>query len=327
MRGSFRNQHGFSLLELMIAMLLAGLILAATGNVIRQAMGSNVLVTERNQLLRDARFAMQRMVSKTSTSRKLLLPLVDKSFTNWPENIREETVPASPPIGSSTKATAVLAIALPSNVDLDADGFPDADDDRDGLIDEDLPDDAQHDFAAGIMLIDDDGDGLVDEGNASSDDESTTVNDDPINGIDDDADGNIDEDPGSDNNGDGCPGVCGVDDDADGTIDDGSASDDDEDGSDVDDAYNPVVYYLNGNTLMERMPVPWNQDGISTPDGPVDGRDFVASAIADNVTRFRIERIGPASDAHPMVDIELELTGPTGEVVSVAARVRTGGAL
>ena len=50
---------------------------------------------------------------------------------------------------------------------------------------------------------------------------SSTVNDDPVNGVDDDDDNNVDEDPASDNNGDGCPGVCGVDDDGDGQIDEG----------------------------------------------------------------------------------------------------------
>ena len=70
--------------------------------------------------------------------------------------------------------------------------------------------------------------------------------------------------------GDGCPGLCGVDDDNDGSIDEGSADDDDEDGSTFDDPYDPVVYYLNGSSLLERMPAPRNTDGISTPDGPVE---------------------------------------------------------
>ncbi len=327
MTRSSANSRGFTLIELLIAMALAGLVLAAMSGLVNNVLGTEEVTTERNQLRRDARFAMERMVSLSADSRRLLLPLVDKPFTNWPENIREETVPASPPIGASTKATAVLAVVLPLNIDLDADGFPDADDDRDGRIDEDLPNDAQHDFLAGIMLIDDDGDGQVDEGNNYSDDESTTNNDDPINGIDDDGDDNVDEDPPSDNNGDGCPGICGVDDDSDGTIDNGSNDDDDEDGGTFEDPYDPVVFYLNGSSLMERMPVPWNEDGISTPDGPVDGRDFVASVIAENVTRLRVERVATAGGSAQLVAIELELTGPTGAVVSVESRVRIGGAL
>ena len=321
------KQQGVTLIELLIAVTMGALIVAGMSAVMGELRQTQESIQERNRLTEDARFAMQRMVSASSGSRRLLLPLDDKPFTNWPENIREETVPPSAPIGSSIKATAVLAVTLPATVDLDADGFPDADDDRDGRIDEDLPNDAQHDFVAGIVLIDDDGDGFVDEGNGYSDDESVTTNDDPINGIDDDADGNIDEDPPSDNNADGCPGVCGVDDDSDGTVDDGANDDDDEDGGTFDDPYDPVVFYLVGDTLMERMPVPWNEDGISSPDGPVDGRDFVESAIAEDVTRFRVERL-PTSGSTQLVDITLELTGPeSGETVSLHTRVRVSGAL
>jgi prepilin-type N-terminal cleavage/methylation domain-containing protein len=324
-----RQQRGFNLIELMVAMLLAGLILAATSGIVRTATGTEANVTERNQLLRDGRFALERMVSLSADSRRLLLPLADNPATNWPENIREETVPASPPIGSSTLATAVLAVTLPANIDLDSDGFPDADDDRDGQIDEDLPNDIHHDFLPGIMGIDDDGDGLVDE-NAFwfwDDDEGGFDNEDLLDGIDNDGDGSIDEDPASDNNGDACPGLCGVDDNADASIDGGSNDDDDEDGGTFEDPYDPVVFYLDGSTLMERMPVPWNEDGISTPDGPVDGRDFVASVIAENVTRFRVERVAASGGSEQLVAIELELTGPTGAVVSIESRVRIGSAL
>jgi len=323
----YRKQLGVTLIELLIAVALGALIVAGMSAVMGELTQSQAAIQERNRLTENGRFAMDRMVRASSGSRRLLLPLDDKPLTNWPENIREETVPASPPIGSSTKATAVLAVTLPATVDLDADGFPDADDDRDGRIDEDLPNDAQLDYLAGIMLIDDDGDGSVDEGNNYSDDESTTSNDDPINGIDDDGDGNVDEDPSSDNNADGCPGLCGVDDDSDGTVDDGANDDDDEDGSTFDDPYDPVVFYLAGGTLMERMPVPWNEDGISAPDGPVDGRDFIESAIAENVTRFRVERLSTGSNTK-IVDITLDITGPeTGETVSLHTRVRIGSAL
>jgi prepilin-type N-terminal cleavage/methylation domain-containing protein len=320
--------RGFTLIELLIAMALAGLVLAAMSGLVSNVLGTEEVTTERNQLQRDARFAMQRMVSLSADSRRLLLPLADNPATNWPENIREETVPASPPIGSSTLATAVLAVTLPANIDLDSDGFPDADDDRDGLIDEDLPNDSHHDFYPGIMLIDDDGDGTVDDGAGwDEDDEDGQMNEDPVDGMDNDGDGSIDEDPASDNNGDACPGICGVDDNSDASIDVGSKDDDDEDGKTFDDPYDPVVFYLDGSTLMERMPVPWNEDGISTPDGPVDGRDFVASIIAENVTRFRVERVATAGGSAQLVAIELELTGPSGAVVSVEGRVRIGGAL
>ena len=294
------SQSAFTLIELMVAIVLASLLLAATNGIVGNALGTSDAVEERNRLMRDARFALQQMTSTTRRSRKLLLPLADNPNTDWPEHIREQTIPASPPVGSSTLATAVLAVTLPADIDLDADGFADADDDQDGSIDEDLPNDAHHDFFPGIMLIDDDGDGSVDEtGTSADDDEEGGSNEDPIDGIDNDGDGIVDEDPPTDMNGDGCPGLCGVDDDSTGAIDNGSNDNDDEHGGGFEDAYDPVVFYLDGNQLMQRTPVPWNEDGNSLPDGPVDGRDFVESVIAENITLFRVERVPPASTSEP----------------------------
>lgn len=323
-----RQQRGVTLIELLIAVAMGALIVAGMSAVMVGLTESQAAIQERNRLTENGRFAMERMVRMSSESRRLLLPIADNPKTDWPENIREETVPASPPVGSSILATAVLAVTLPAFIDLDADGFPDADDDRDGSIDEDLPNDIHHDFQPGISLIDDDGDGTVDDGTGwAEDDEDGSENEDPVDGIDNDGDGSVDEDPASDNNADNCPGTCGVDDDSDGTVDDGANDDDDEDGGSFDDPYDPVVFYLVGDTLVERMPVPWNEDGISAPDGPVDGRDFVESAIAENVTRFRVERL-PANGDTEIVDITLDITGPeTGETVNLHTRVRIGGAL
>ena len=322
------RRAGFTYVELMAALAIATVILLGLSGVVGQALESREYAGENNRLTRDARFALGRMVDTVGRSRRLLLPLADNPATDWPEHIREQTLPPSPPIGSSTLATAVLAVTLPADVDLDFDGYPDADDDRDGLIDEDLPNDSHHDFFPGIMGIDDDGDGSVDEGGGwAEDDEDGVENEDPLDGIDNDGDGSVDEDPGSDNDGDGCPGICGVDDDGDASIDDGTFDDDDEDGGSFDDPYDPVVYYLSGNQLIERLPVPWNADGISTPNGPVDGRDFVESVIAENVTRFRVERLLPDGGAQ-LVDLTLELTSPvSGDRVSLRTRVRVGGAL
>jgi type II secretory pathway pseudopilin PulG len=337
------RQPGFTYIEMMLSVAITGVVMLALMGVINTASVTGDNVRSSNDLTRQARFAMQRMVRFAGHSRRLMLPLRDNPLTNWPENIREQTIPPSAPIGDSTFASAVLAVTLPAFVDLDQDGFPDADDDKDGRIDEDLPNDVTHDFFPGIIGIDDDGDGQVDEvpTNWWDDDEYLgVVNEDPINGIDDDGDNNIDEDPPSDNNGDGCPGFCGVDDDGDGAIDEGSADDDDdgaidegsaddddEDGNTFDDPYDPVVYYLNGGSLIERMPARWNTDGISTPDGPVDGRDFEESVIAENVTRLRFERLDDGT-ALELVDILLELTDPaSGETVSLQTRVRIGGAL
>ena len=325
MTKSCQTSRGFTLIELLIALALAGLILVATSSVVNNALGTEEVVAERNRLQQDARFAMDRMVRAVGETRQLILPMPDKPDTDWRENVREETVPASPPEGSSIKATAVLAVCLSATVDLDADGFPDADNDRDGRVDEDYPPDIANDFDPGIHLIDDGGDGFVDEGFADWDDDerASQWDEDPLNSVDDDADGVTDEDPGADMNADGAPGLAGVDDDSDGQVDEGSSADDDEDGSVDEDWMDAVVFYLQGDSLIERHPVPWDESA----NGFVSGRDFIESVIAEGVTRFRVERPVAASSSEQLVDLTLELTGPTGSVVSLSSRIRTGGAL
>ncbi len=87
------------------------------------------------------------------------------------------------------------------------------------------------------------------------------------------------------------------------------------------------MFYLVGDALVERMPVPWNADGNSSPDGPVDGRDFVESVIAENVSFFRVEKPVPGASGEQLVELTLELTGPTGTTTSLTSRIRIGGAL
>lgn len=319
------RQPGFTLIELLVATSLAALLIVGLGGVVGQVSSARDAVQDRNALTRQARFAMEHMVHSVSRSRLLLLPLNDKPSSNWPEHIREQTVPPSPPVGDSTLATAVLAFTLPADQDLDGDGFADADDDRDGRIDEDLPDDIHYDIAPGIYLIDDDGDGEVDETSDNDDDEAFFISgEDPVNAVDDDGDANVDEDPPDDINADGCPGICGVDDDADGSIDEGVDADDDEDGQVDEDWYNAVVYYLDNGILKLRTPVPWDESGI----GGVSGRDFITSDIVENVTRFRVERVAGVIGAEQLVDITLQLTSAaSGEMLSLHTRVRVGGAL
>jgi len=323
---SVPNQNGFTLIELVVSVLMAALLFAGLNSVMNGLMGSRTFVDERIALTRDAEFAMDRMVRTVSHSRLLLLPLADKTLSNWPENIREQTVPPSAPVGSSFLATAVLAVTLPAANDLDFDGFPDADNDRDGRIDEDVPGDRNYDFASGIYQIDDGGDGAVDEGVFSQNDDDEYFfdeDDDPENGLDDDNDNNIDEDPPSDMNADGCPGTCGVDDDGDGQVDEGSNADDDEDGQSNEDWYDALVYYLDGSDLKERVPVPWDESGV----GGISGRDFIVSTIAENVTRLRFERLAGSAGQPQLIDITLELTTQAAGTVSVNTRVRVGGAL
>jgi len=320
-----QKSRGFTLIELLLAVAMAGLLIAGMAGLMGQVTRIQAATAERNALTRDARFAMQRMVDAVRQTRRLLLPFPDNPGTNWPEHIREQTIPASPPIAPSTFASAVLAVTQDEAVDLDGDGVPDADNDGDGLFDEDPYGDIYNDTASGIYQIDDDGDGSIDEapgGEWWNDDEEAFGDEDPVNGIDDDGDGKTDEDWFMDMNGDGEPGIAGFDDDGDGSIDEGSSWDDDEDGTSDEDSLEPRVFYLQGNQLIERTPVPWDETGA----GGVTGRDFITSPIADNVTRFRVERVATTS-GEPLVDLTLELTAASTESVSLNTRVRVGGAL
>ena len=319
-------QRGISYIEIMISVGVTAIIMASLMGVMNTATNVSFEVRQRNEMYRDARFAMKRMVDGVSKSRQLLLPLRDNPNTNWPEHIREQTIPPSAPIGNSVLATAVLAVSLPEHIDLNSDGIPDADNDNDGLINEDPPGDITEDNAGGILFLDDDGDGLIDEGgNAADDDEyAGTADEDPLNGVDDDNDGSIDEDFSADLNGDGCSGLCGVDDDGDGAIDESGSGDDDEDGQTDEDFVEVLAFYLAGDVLKERMTVPWDERGSTQ----IDGEDFVELDIARNVSRFRVERFLGGNGFNELVDITLEITDPeTGETFSVRSQVRIGGGL
>ena len=305
---------------------LGAMLLAAMAGVAGQVADTRASAKRQTDLAREARFAMARLTRATRHAEQLLLPLADVPSTNWREHVREETVPPSPPEGSSTRATAVLAVSLDRTRDLDGDGVPDADNDGDGRFDEDPPGDRNFDLAPGIYLVDDGGNGLVDEGigssNGDDDEGNSVIDEDPVNGLDDDDDGLVDEDPAADANGDAAPGIAGVDDDRDGMVDEGGVADNDEDGQLGEDWVDSVVFYLEGDRLVERTPVPWDEDA----SGSVSGRDFVVSTLVEGVTRFRVERVPPVAERPVLVDLVLELASPEGESVSLHARVRVGGA-
>jgi len=322
------RQSGFTLIELLVSVILSALLIIGLGDIVGLAVETQAVVGEKNNLTRQAGFAMQQMVHAASHSRRLMLPMPDKTATVMVENIREQTHPPSAPPAGSSLASAVLAVTLPAYFDLDGNGIADADNDADGLFDEDLPADTSNDAKPGIIGIDDDGDGITDHSSSpdADDDESIDLaeNEDSINGIDDDGDGINDEDPNADNNGDGCAGVCGVDDDADGSLDEGAVVDDDEDGSSDEDWYDALVFYLDNGRLMQRTPVPWDEDGSSG----VSGLDYIVAPLAENVSRFRVERLPPKGSRPLLLDLTLELTSPkTGESVSLHSRIRVGGAL
>lgn len=304
-------QNGFSLIEVLIALVIGAVLIVSLQRVVATAFQVKEVGARNTELSSRARFAMSRMVKAVRDTDRLLLPLQDRSNTNWPENIREQTVPASAPVGSSTLATAVLAVAMPSHWDTDRDGVPDADNDRDGRIDEDWPADMHNDGEDGIANIDDNGNGSVDESFWSSDDDEylSFPDEDRLNGFDDDGDGSVDEDTPADMNGDGAPGIAGVDDDGDGSVDEGDDKDDDEDGQVDEDWLDPVVYLLQGSDLIERRTVPWDTNS----DTVVTGSDVVETILATGVTRLRFECIDTNGGDH-LIDITLTLADASGEI-------------
>lgn len=174
-----RAQAGLTLVEVLLAVAIGGLLLAALHGVAGQALSAETEARERNDLERDARLAMGRMVAAVSGSPRLLLPLADRPSTTRVESVREP---------------GVLALTLDPTIDRDRDGIADADNDGDGRIDEDLSADASNDGAPGIAGMDDDGDGVIDKGVVSDNDENGSADVDAVSGIDDDGDGRVDED-------------------------------------------------------------------------------------------------------------------------------------
>jgi prepilin-type N-terminal cleavage/methylation domain-containing protein len=297
---SLVTRSGFTLIELLLALSLGALVLTAVGAVVGQALQARAAVAARNELARQARFALARMTAAVEGTTRLLVPLAENPATAWSEAVRDP---------------GVLAVTLDPRLDRNGDGFADADNDKDGRVDEDSSADATNDAKSGILGIDDDGDGLVDEGAADDNDEDGATGEDIIDGLDNDGDGSVDEDTRADMNGDNQPGIAGVDDDGDGSVDEGGVANDDEDSKNDEDWLDPVVYRLNGMTLVERMP---NLN-------PASGADFTERPLAENVSAFRVQRVPGARAV--LVAITLELTSPGGEIASLSTRVRVGGGL
>lgn len=331
MQARSNTEAGFTIVELLIALTIAALLMTAMTGLINGVFETRDDTAFRSAATRDARFAMQRMITAVLGTERLLLPLADNPNTSWREHVREETVPASPPDAGSTLATAVLAVTLDPTLDIDGNGWADANNDRDYLdlnndsnrdpgeperIDEDLDRDNNFDGEKGLIGIDDNGDGQADgPGPEFNDDEDSNDDEDDIGNGDADGDGAQDEDTDRDMNGDGAPGIAGIDDDYDGSIDEGSDDDDDEDGISNEDWFDTVAFFLSGSTLIERRP---NLN-------PTDGTDYTEYPIAENITHFRVERIPDTGKRSVLVDITLELTLPDLGPVSFNTRVRVGG--
>jgi len=309
------QQNGLSLIELLIAVTIAGFLIAGMQGLVGMALDAESSTRARNDSLQQGRFAMQMMVKSVRMTQRLMIPLAENPSTVYFESERD-----------------VLAVTLDPTLDRNKDGWADANNDKDYLdinnngsrdvgeperIDEDLGEDTTNDVQAGIIGIDDDADGSVDEGNTPDDDEDGAVDEDNLDSVDNDADGSIDEDTAKDMNIDNAPGAIGVDDDYDGTVDEGNSDDDDEDGLRDEDWLDPVVYFLSGTTLMQRVP------NIN----PVDGTDFQENPIAENVTIFKVIRIPQGGGRRVLVSISLEITPVNGEPVTFLTSVGVGSGL
>jgi len=301
------KKEGFTLVEILITVAIVALLMTALGRVVGQSLHIQDASLVRQELTREAQFAMARMTRAVRGADHLFIPSNDNNGTGWDESVRD-----------------ILAVSLDPVVDRDGDSIADADNDGDGLVDEDLPGDKYNNGVPGISGIDDDGDGSVDESDGlvpyNDDDENNTSSDDWIDGLDNDNDGSVDEDPHQDMNKDNEPGIAGIDDDHDDSTDEGHFSDDDEDGTNNEDWFDPVVFYLSGTTLLERTPVTWDENS----DATVDGLDFVENPVADNVTQFRAEMVSVGSKKNILVDISLTLaSGP--DTITLQSRTRLKG--
>ncbi|MFK8017948.1 MAG: prepilin-type N-terminal cleavage/methylation domain-containing protein [Gammaproteobacteria bacterium] len=314
------TQRGVTLVEMLIAVLLSALLLSGFARLYRTTLDARAAVQTQRELMQEARFAMNRMVDALQATDRLILPLNDRSNTDWNESLRQQDFPESAAQAGSSRDTAVLAMAIPATQDLDLNGIADADNDGDGRIDEDWSGDVTNDGANGIVDIDDNGNGQTDEtsfGVDRDDDEYLSFPDeDPLNGVDDDGDGSIDEDSGADMNGDRAPGIEDVDDDGDGAIDEGDDDDDDEDGQIDEDWLDAMVFYLNNDILLERRPSPLD----ANRDGVTDGQDYVIENLATDVTRLRFERL---QGTPALIEIELHLSRADTSV-QLTTRVRAG---
>ena len=243
------GQKGMSLLELLIALTITGLIAGATVPLVTSSMNAYDKNEGKSSLYQEGLIAMERMTSGVRSCTFLLVP-------------------------NAHNATRDI-LAFSGTYNDDGDNY--FDDPLFPRIDEDTGKEMNGDDTTGIINIDDDGDGSTDEGTleeeTSDDDEDGATDEDPLDGIDNDGDGNIDEDLDNDANDDDEAGVAGMDDDGDGEVDEGLRKDDDEDGASDEDPLNPVIYqYESGaNTLRELVP-----------------HSGVTSVLSTHVTQFQV---------------------------------------
>ncbi len=207
-------ENGLTLVELLMAIAIFGLITAGATALLSQSLDANIAGDARYGLYREGQLIMARMTGEVRRCTFLLIP------------------------NAHTAARDILAFS--GSVNEDNDYY--FDDTLFPKIDEDPKKQMTDDENSGIIGLDDDGDGSTDEDDFNDDDEDGLIDEDPLDGIDNDTDGNIDEDTDDDSN------IAGMDDDGDGSIDEGDEKDDDEDGTINEDPLNPVIYSYDGGT-------------------------------------------------------------------------------
>jgi prepilin-type N-terminal cleavage/methylation domain-containing protein len=219
-----RNQKGLSLVELLVAISIFGLIAVGATGLLSATLETHTAGTARHDLYREAMMIMERLTNSVGKCTYLFIPNAHQTRRN--------------------------ILAFSGHVNEDNDHY--FGDPLFPRIDEDLEKQMTDDVSAGIKNIDDDGDGQIDEGHMNDDDEDGQVDEDPLDGIDNDGDGNVDEDTGDNEN------VAGMDDDADGFIDEGDDRDDDEDGAVNEDPATATVYSLPAGTSTLQVNTPYN---------------------------------------------------------------------
>ena len=281
----FSGASGFTIIELLVSLAIVGVLLAALSGVIQKAYDQWNYSRARSELLYQGNFAMDMMVTAIAETNRLLIPLRDNPATVHDESLRD-----------------ILAITINPLLDSDGDGFFDADNDHDGLVDEDIPADNNLDYKPGIRDIDDDGDGSVDESLSLYDnDENGIPGDDRLDGVDNDGDSSVDEDIPWDND----AYVVGY-----------SNMDNDGDGLENEDWLDPVVFLVSGDgtSLIQRKPVVNWPDGSKTNDLVIAQADMVALSVQ----RLPME----SGDRHEQVAITLQLESTAGGTLILQSQVR-----
>jgi prepilin-type N-terminal cleavage/methylation domain-containing protein len=223
------NHKGLTLVELLFATAILGIIAAAALPLLSVLLESHKNGSARFQLYHEGLIAMERMTDGVRRSTYLLIPNAHSPTRDM--------------------------LAFSGRINDDDDYY--FNDPLFPRIDEDTAYDMDEDGYHGIHGIDDDGDGSIDEGFGNSDDdEGSFPNEDPLDGVDNDGDGNIDEDIPADSNADGAPGIAGIDDDGDGQVDEGDVLDDDEDGTIAETGLFPVLYRFDSGTHTLRESIP-----------------------------------------------------------------------